>query len=85
MQSAWLLSHFCKEVDKIARGFLWGSLDEGHGIHLVNWDAVTLPKYRRGLGLRMTRDNKIAMMGKLCWDIIQRGDKPWIHVYTRSI
>ncbi|KAF9671460.1 hypothetical protein SADUNF_Sadunf12G0050100 [Salix dunnii] len=56
-QSAWLQSHFCKEVEEIASGFLWGSLDKGHGIHLVNSDAVTLPKYRRGLGLRMARDN----------------------------
>jgi len=58
MQTCWLFEGVCDEID----GFC--SLDDEIGsfracIHLLNWESVISPKFRRGLGLRMARDNII--------------------------
>ena len=80
MQTCWFPATVCDDIDRLCRRFLWGSLDEGKGIHLVSWKSVTSPKKAGGLGLRTARDNNIVMLGKLVWSILSNEDKPWVKV-----
>lgn len=45
-------SFICNGIDKEHRNFLWGSHNLNRKIHLVQWDDVTKPKRREGVGLR---------------------------------
>lgn len=40
------------------------------GIHLVNWDILTLHKRSGGLGLRKARFRNVALLGKLVWNLL---------------
>lgn len=51
MQYFILPKRTCKDIDKIQREFLWGSTPQNRKIHYVNWDLVTKPKCKGGLGL----------------------------------
>ena len=35
-------SSVCKSLEKYIRDFLWERVEEGHGPHLVNWEAGVL-------------------------------------------
>lgn len=61
-----------KETDKKARTFLWLNKDE-RDIHLLNWDHITMPKDQGGLGICSARNNKIAMLDKLSWEVTSNG------------
>ena len=41
----------CEAIDKLIRDFLWGSIAENRRMHMVNWNTITLPKDKGGLGL----------------------------------
>lgn len=51
MQTVWPLSA-CDDIDMPARGFLQGKKGRGPGVHLLNWDTVTLPTKLGGLDVR---------------------------------
>ncbi|CAN1177887.1 hypothetical protein LINPERHAP2_LOCUS33368 [Linum perenne] len=67
MQTAWLPSDICKSLDRVNRNFLWGSHDSTRKLSLVRWDKVTKTKDIGGLGIRETRKNNIALLGKMVW------------------
>lgn len=72
----------CDAIDKTARGFLWNSKSGGKGIHLVRWDMVTDSKHNGGLSIRSARENNIAMMGKLCGDLVSKSEKLWVSILS---
>lgn len=37
------------------------------GIHLVNWEKLTLLRNVGGLGIRKARESNVALLGKLVW------------------
>ncbi|XP_038973112.1 uncharacterized protein LOC120105093 [Phoenix dactylifera] len=39
------------KIERLLRGFLWGSLGGGRGVHLVAWESVCLPLREGGLGV----------------------------------
>lgn len=67
MQTTLLPEGVCEAIDKKIRSFIWGSTDSKRRAHLVNWDQITQPKNRGGLGLRKARDMNHAFLAKLGW------------------
>ncbi|XP_058762472.1 uncharacterized protein LOC131635855 [Vicia villosa] len=50
-----------KDIQRVQRNFIWGDTSTKKKMHLVNWDTITNPKDRGGLGLR-----KLEIMNKAC-------------------
>ena len=65
MQGALLPSRVCKEIDRANKNFLWDLTPEKRKMHLVNWDIVTWPKDRGGLGIHKSRTRNLALLAKL--------------------
>ncbi|XP_061342523.1 uncharacterized protein LOC133288720 [Gastrolobium bilobum] len=55
MQTTDVPISICKEVEKLTRGFIWGSSPNNRKVHLVNWENVCRMKEDGGLGLRNQR------------------------------
>ncbi|KAL5725053.1 hypothetical protein ACHQM5_008240 [Ranunculus cassubicifolius] len=56
-------------MEKIMRGFLWGSSAGKRKIHLVSWEDVCIPKEFGGLGLRRIVDINVSLLCKWLWEI----------------
>lgn len=41
------------------------------------WDKLAKPKTEGGLGVRPSRDNNTAVLGKLVWEMHQHSPKLW--------
>lgn len=54
MQSTYLPTYLCEEIDKRCRKFLWGDMEGDRHMHTVNWKKICRPKGCGGLGLRST-------------------------------
>lgn len=67
IQCTSLPSSTCKELDKINRGFLWGSLHLKRKMHALNWETITLPKENGGLGMPIARERNQAMLANFAW------------------
>ena len=76
MQGALLHAKVCTKIDKANRNFLWGSTQEKRKIHLVNWNAVTLPKEHGGHGLHESRPRNLALLAKLNWRLLFEDSSP---------
>ncbi|KAA0048676.1 LINE-1 retrotransposable element ORF2 protein [Cucumis melo var. makuwa] len=56
-----------KDIDKIWRNFLWGSISNSNNPHLINWGICTLPKDKGGLGITRMKASNFALLTKwLC-------------------
>lgn len=77
MQSAWIPTSVCNEIDKLSRSFIW-SKGEQAGIHKVGWKEVVKPKDLGGLGVREARKANTALLGKLVWEILAGSEKLWV-------
>ncbi|GLT58567.1 hypothetical protein SLA2020_314490 [Shorea laevis] len=84
MQVMWLPSSIHKEIDRISRNFLWGSVDSQRKIHLVDWNTICKPKAHGGLGFRSTRDANIVAMSKLNWRIHTEKENIWREVLVKK-
>ncbi|GKV26879.1 hypothetical protein SLEP1_g36097 [Rubroshorea leprosula] len=84
MQVMWLPSSVHKEIDKISRNFLWGSVVDQRKIHLVDWDTICKPKSHGGLGIRSARNANTVAMSKLNWRIHTEKDKMWREVLVKK-
>ncbi|XP_028773622.1 uncharacterized protein LOC114730681 [Neltuma alba] len=80
MQTSLVPSPTCETLDKLNRGFLWGSSAEHRKMPLVAWDAVCQPKSKGGLGLRHTKLQNQALLMKLGWRLVKCRDDFWVKV-----
>ena len=69
MQGVALPVHVCDKLDKINRGFLWGSTSEKRRMHMVGWSKVIKSKEDGGLGIEVARAKNIALLSKLNWNV----------------
>ncbi|KAL7236700.1 hypothetical protein ACSBR1_019911 [Camellia fascicularis] len=77
MQRNFILKSVSNTIDKLNRGFLWGSSSDLRKIHGVAWDTVTKPKNLGGLGIRQTcLVNKVSM-AKLNWRLPSESNSLW--------
>ncbi|GLT26032.1 hypothetical protein SLA2020_011230 [Shorea laevis] len=84
MQVMWLPSSVHKEIDRISKNFLWGSMDSQHKIHSIGWEIVCLPKNQGGLGFRSAKNANIVAMSKLNWKLHIEKDKSWREVLVKK-
>ncbi|XP_057426304.1 uncharacterized protein LOC130719710 [Lotus japonicus] len=84
MQSLWLPQSVCEFIDKKIRCCLWGKGSNNRGVNLVSWGDITQPKESGGLGLRNTRGNNIALLGKLVHECLHDGTKPWVQAISQK-
>uniref|UniRef100_A0A803PTQ2 Reverse transcriptase domain-containing protein n=1 Tax=Cannabis sativa TaxID=3483 RepID=A0A803PTQ2_CANSA len=67
-----------KEVERLCRGFLWGTKDERLKIHMTSWEKVCLPKAYGGLGFKEGAKWNYAMLSKYVWAIMEKKDLLWV-------
>lgn len=66
------------EIEKICRGYLWGSTAEKRMAPLVAWESVCLPKQLGGLGLKHLGMWNTAALGKQVWALAMKKDQLWV-------
>ena len=49
-------------------------------MHLINWNTITQPKDRGGLGVRELKRVNRAMLAKTCWRLLKQPDVIWAKV-----
>lgn len=69
-----------KEVDRIARNFLWGTTSKKKKFCLVSWKKICLPFERGGLGFRKLKEVNTALLMKWLWLLAEGGNKIWIKI-----
>lgn len=50
------------------------------GLHMVNWAKITKPTRYGSLGVRNSRLQNTALLGKLGWEILQDSNKLWVQL-----
>ncbi|XP_062099754.1 uncharacterized protein LOC133805589 [Humulus lupulus] len=77
--SIFVLPHsVTKEVEKICRGFLWGTNGTRSKVHVASWDKVCLPKPYGGLGFKNGVNWNCAILAKFIWAISDKSDLLWV-------
>ena len=72
------------QLDKIARGFIWGSSEGNRKQHLVSWDVICKPKREGGLGIRLAKEMNIALLAKLGWRLLNTEDALWVKILRKK-
>ena len=80
MQSTLLPVGVCNNIDKLVWSFIWGHMGTSRGIHLLNWDMITLDKAQGGLRIRCMRKLNLVMLAKLGWRFYFDQDSLWVRV-----
>lgn len=63
---------FCEEIEKILNKFWWISRsDDKKGVHRLSWEAMSMSKSKGGLGFCSLYGFNIALLGKICWNLIK--------------
>ncbi|KAL4273826.1 hypothetical protein GQ457_13G020550 [Hibiscus cannabinus] len=78
MQTMRLPIRVCSEIDKIVRGFIWGSSAASRKIYLVNWSSIAQPRARGGLGIPRANERNLAFMQKLAFSLISTPNALWV-------
>ena len=71
MMTTALPINICDKIDKMNRNFLWGDIEGWKRVHLVNWDLVCKSNDQGGLGIRKVRENNVANLAKLGWNVVK--------------
>jgi hypothetical protein len=66
-------------LEKLHQDFLWGGLDDGFKLHLVNWRKICAPIQVGGLGLGVLNSYicNQYLLGKWLWRYSIEKDAPW--------
>ena len=84
MQALWLPESVCYFVDKKIKSAIWAKGDSNRSWHLVPWKDMICSKAEGGLGLRSTRVNNIAMLGKLIEHLLHDRGKLWVQAISQK-
>lgn len=73
-----------ERIDKIRRDILW-KRNEGptQGVHLINWDAICLPRIWGGLGIPDLECRNISLLLRWWWRLATDSDSLWSMVVMR--
>lgn len=80
MQTAWLPSNICTDLDKHCRSFIWGDEPNRRKIHLTPWHELCEHRSVGGLGMRNTRDMNTTFMMKAGWALCTSHNSLWVRV-----
>ena len=84
MQSTFITTHCCFEIEKIMRKFIWGYSDTHRGVNLVKWADLCQPLENGGCGLLCIESQNKAFLSKLIFKLVSQPDLLWVKV-LRSI
>lgn len=84
MQVFWPPQSIYEMIDRTTRDFIWKGVSN-HGLHLVGWNKVTLPKKMGGLGVRKAREANTSLLGRLVWDIQNSPNKFWVQFLSQNM
>lgn len=80
MQTSALPAACCSKIEKLIRGFIWGSDTTTRKPSLVNWNEMCLPKNQGGCGIKSLKDQNEAFLVKLAVSLISEPSKLWVQV-----
>ncbi|XP_061367828.1 uncharacterized protein LOC133310843 [Gastrolobium bilobum] len=80
MQTAWIPKSMCENIEKQARGFIWGSTENKRGVHLVNWETMCTRKLSGGAGLRNIKAFNQAFVMKVGFGLLTKKETLWARV-----
>ena len=75
---------FVKDLDSLARQFLWAGNLSSTKWSLVRWEVVCSPKQFGGLGLRQSLLTGTALAAKLYWRWCVEQDQVWARILTQK-
>ncbi|XP_019167321.1 PREDICTED: uncharacterized protein LOC109163057 [Ipomoea nil] len=84
MQTILLPTGVISNIEKLIRGFLWGSNEGERRCHLINWETVTRSKTHGGLGIRKLDRMNLAFLAKLGWRLLQDEESLWSRVFKND-
>nr|AID60103.1 hypothetical protein [Brassica napus] len=84
MSTIALPSSTLNQLDKIARAFIWGSIDGTRKQHLVSWEKICKPKREGGLGIRLAKEMNVALLAKLGWRMLNTEDGLWVNILCKK-
>ncbi|KAG7591715.1 Zinc finger CCHC-type [Arabidopsis thaliana x Arabidopsis arenosa] len=67
-------------LDRISRGFLWGTTTEKRKQHLLSWKKVCRTKKEGGLGIKLARVMNKALVAKVAWRLLNDKTSLWARV-----
>lgn len=56
--------------NKAIRRFWWGDREDGKKLHTIRWNEIYNPISERGMGIRDSKYNNMALLAKMCRDIL---------------
>ncbi|XP_062103697.1 uncharacterized protein LOC133814800 [Humulus lupulus] len=74
-----------KEIEKLCRGFLWGSSGQRSKLHIPSWHKISLPKAYGGLGFRDGSLWNRSVLAKYIWAVSAKPDLLWVNWYWRKL
>src|ERR1044072_1315912 len=77
MQALWLPDSICDYIDKSLRRCIWAKGENTRSWNLVPWAEIVCPKADGGLRIRSTRNNNVALLGKMLEDLLNAENKFW--------
>ena len=75
-----ILALVAKQLEKLQRDFLWGSVEGVKKYHLVSWEAICQPRFGGSLGMRRLGTFNKALLGKWIWRFTKEIDRLWRRV-----
>lgn len=84
MSSIALPASTLNQLDKIARSFIWGSIDGNRKQHLVSWEKICKPKREGGLGIRLAKEMNVALLAKFGWRMLNTEDGLWVNILGKK-
>lgn len=72
MQVAMIPIGICEKIEAIVRQFVWGSLNRGRKVALVNWDDCYQSVQYGGIGIRRLVPQNVSFLMKLAYNIVMK-------------
>ena len=67
-------------MSRIAGKFIWSKCGNRSGIHLVNWNDITLDLSEGGLSIKNLKITKLSLMAKIILSYLNSRDAIWVEI-----
>lgn len=65
----------CQEIEKMMNAYWWKTnSSNSKGVKWLAWNKMSMAKSRGGLGFRDLYGFNLSLLGKQCWNLIERPD-----------
>ena len=84
MSTIALPSSSLNQLVKIARSFIWGSIDGTRKQHLVSWERICKPKREGEIDIQLAKEMNVALLAKLGWRKLNTEDGLWVNILRKK-